>query len=345
MNFNPKGMATAIGSLPYKDPEAACAFVLDSLPDIPYWPQLPNCNFREQREIQFSEGIPCRVIDETKQRMYFDTSGDITSQLEQFYENFLAENTSYFKITPDFSRGIYEMKKQLSKKDLSRIKFIKSQVIGPITFGLSCVDEQKRAIYYNEIFRDVVAKAISMKARWILNEFKPYNLKQICFIDEPILTAFGSSTYVGVHRQDIIDCLKSVFDTIHQEDAIVGSHCCGNTEWTILIDAGVDIISFDAYQFGDTIGYYSERIKTFLENGGSLAWGIVPTSDKVMNESAKSLSDKLLHHIDNLSNKGIPKELILNKCLITPSCGTGSLSVTLSEKVFQLLGEINKLLI
>jgi len=295
-------------------------------------------------EIQYSEGLPCVVFEEEKKRMFFDTQGDITSELEKFYENYLAENLDYFKISPEFSRGIYEMEKKLTEENRPSPKYFKSQVTGPITIGLGRVDENKKAIYYNEMFRDVVVKGTEMKARWLLRKFKPLGSDQICFIDEPILSAFGSSTYVSVNRSDVVNHLKDVIEVIHKEDSLAGIHCCGNTEWTILIDAGVDIISFDAYEFGETIGYYSSQIKGFLENGGVLAWGIIPTSEKINQETPESLVKKLDEMVKNLASKGVDKNLIYDKCLLTPSCGTGSLSVEISERIFHQLLRVSKLL-
>jgi len=342
MTFNPKGMATGIGSFPHQDASAACALILKTTPAMPFWPQLPKVDFREQMEIQFSEGLPCAVLDETKQRMYFETSGDPTPELEKFYENYMAENLEHFKISQEFTRGLYALEKILSQEKYPSIQFIKSQVTGPVTYGLTIVDENKRSIYYNEIFRDIIVKGITMKARWILKKLSPFGYRQVCFVDEPILSAFGSSTYVSVQREDVVSLINEVATALHLEGALVGSHCCGNTEWPLLIDAGVDIISFDAYEFGDTISYYPEKIKTFLENGGIIAWGIVPTSEKIVEESQDTLFQKLNTQVEKLAKKGIESSLIWDRSLLTPSCGTGSLSVDLSEKIFHTLLELSE---
>lgn len=342
MTFNPKCLATGIGSFPDLDARKTCDLILEALPDIPLWPQLSQIDFREQMEIQYSEGFPCVVLDEAKSKMIFDTSGDPTSELEKFYENVVLDNLDYFRISPDFSRGLYAMEEKLKDLPPSSILYFKHQVTGPLTFGLATVDENKRAIYYNDVFRDVVVKGITMKARWLLDRFKSFGFKQICFVDEPILSAFGSSTYVSIQKAEVIEYLKEVVIAIHKEGALVGTHCCGNTEWPILIEAGMDIISFDAYGFGDTISYYPEKVKDFLEKGGVIAWGIVPTSVKILEETTDSLKVKLEKNFDKLAGKGIDKDLIREQSLLTPSCGTGSLSVELSDKIFQELSRLSQ---
>ncbi len=344
MVFNPQGLATAIGSMPHSSPSEACDIILNAIPKIPIWPQLPNMNFREEMEIQYSEGFPCVVLDEEKKRMYFETEKDVTSDFEIFYENYMAENLDHFQISGQFSRGIQEMVKKLSEKVPPELRYFKNHVTGPITVGLGRVDENKRAIYYNDLFRDILVKGTEMKARWLLNKFRFLGCEQICFIDEPILSGFGSSTYVSVQRSDVVQHLNAVIESIQKENAIAGIHCCGNTDWTILIDAGVDVISFDAYDYADTIAYYPAQVKTFLENGGVLAWGIVPTSERINEENAESLAKKLDSFINNLVGKGINKTLIWEKCLLTPSCGTGSLPVDLSEKIFERLSGVSRII-
>jgi hypothetical protein len=340
--FHPQCLATAIGSLPHTDPAAACDVILNNIPEIPFWPQLPHADFREGMEIQYCEGLPGAILDRATQRMYFDTSKDMTSELEKFYENYMMENLEHFRISSDFSRGLYAMEKKLSAQKPVGLKLFKNQVTGPITLGLGRVDENKRSVYYNEVLRDVIVKGIEMKARWLLNKFKFLGCPQICFIDEPILSAFGSSTYIGVQRPDVVQYLHEVIEAIHKENGLAGIHCCGNTEWTILIDAGVDIISFDAFEFGDTISYYSEKVGEYLKQGGILAWGIVPTSAKIGQETAESLVLKLTTAVHNLSSRGVDKNLIWEQCLVTPSCGTGSLPVGSSEKVFSELCEVSR---
>jgi len=341
-----KFLSTAIGSMPFEDPAYAVGVSLKSM-DAPIWPQLPRLGLLEQMEVQYSENIPCAVVDAEKNRMFFQTDVDYSEKFAEFYEAYMTaadeggtKDFSSMLISEKYSKGIYAMLKTLKEK--GKQPWLKVQSTGPVTFALSITDENKRAMYYNEEFRDVITKSISAKSRWQIQQFKPFADNIICFIDEPILSAFGSSTYVSVKREDVVSILNEVIEAIHAEGGIAGIHCCGNTEWSILIDAGVDIVNFDAFEYGDTIAIYADSVKKHLERGGTLAWGIVPTSEKIRNQTVESLEAQLEKVMDNLASKGIDKKIIAEQAIITPSCGTGSLAVEDAEKVFSLMAELSK---
>ncbi len=345
--MKPKFLTTAIGSMPYESPERAVEVSLSCL-DAPIWPQLGVFGLREQMEIQYSEGLPCVVIDEEKGRMYFDTSRDYSEDFAAFYDTYMAAmdpdegngDVSSMAISEEFSKGIYALERKLKAdgRDKNKLPWLKVQTTGPCSFALTITDENKRAIYYNEEFRDVIVKAMAMKCRWQIQKFKQYAENIICFIDEPILSAFGSSTYVSVQRADVVSYLAEVIDAVHADGGYTGIHCCGNTEWSILIDAGVDMVNFDAFEYGETVSLYASHMKEHLSKERMLAWGIVPTSSKVMDQTPETLEKVMEANMDKLAQvTGLDKKLIAEQALITPSCGTGSLSVAEADKVFPLV--------
>ncbi len=339
----PRFLATGIGSMPFADPAFAVEMSLTRFTEAPFWPQLPRLGLNEQMEIQYSEGMPCVTIDRDRGRMFFETAQDYSEAFAGFYERYLqamdpAEgdgDCSAAAISPDFSRGLYAFEARLRAR-AGRLPFVKVQTTGPCSFALTIVDEAKRAIYYNEEFRDIVIKALAMKCRWQIQKFQPYAEQVICFIDEPILSAFGSSTYVSVKRDDVVAHLREIIDAIHADHALAGVHCCGNTEWSIVIDAGADIVNFDAFGFGATIAMYPEAVRALLARGGALAWGIVPTSTLVRAQTAGSLAALLESLIEKLAGCGIDKQLIAEHSIITPSCGAGSMEPADAETVFRL---------
>jgi hypothetical protein len=345
MNLEPRFTATAIGSLPHPEPARAVEIVLRAIPEAPIWPQLPKRNFREQMEIQYSEGMPRVVLDEAKARMSFDTSGDYSEDLARFYEGYMAAEESgkpdAGAITPAYAAGIPALEDAL-KKLKKKVPFVKCQTTGPLSFALTIVDGAKRAIFYNEEFVDAVVKGLALKCRWQIRRFKPYAERGvICFVDEPILSAFGSSTYVSVQREDVVAKLGEVIGAIHAEGGISGMHCCGNTEWSIPVDAGVQVVNFDAFQFGETVALYPEHMRRHLiENRNALAWGIVPTGPAIRDVTPTGLVDKFEGLADNLAKKaGIDKGTIARQAFVTPSCGTGSMDRVDAERVFDILRE------
>lgn len=351
MQNAPRFLATAIGSMPHTDPQKALDVVFSSVPEAPIWPQLPKRDLLEQMEIQYSEGLPRAVIDRDRGRMYFDTSGDTSEDLATFYETYIMamdpdEGTGdclALAIGPEHAQGLYACLERLKAID-GKLPYVKVHTTGPISFALSTVDENKRALYYNDEFRDMVVKAMAMKSRWQVQQFSPYGEQTICFIDEPILSAFGSSTYVSVRREDVVAHLTEVVEAIRMEGGIPGAHCCGNTEWSILVDAGVEIVNFDAFEYGETITMYPESVNELFARNGALAWGIVPSSAEVRNQNAEGLADKLDGLIELLASKGVDKQKILEQAIITSSCGTGSLDVADAERIFALIGETSNML-
>ena len=317
MTFQPNCLATGIGSLPHPKAEDAVRLILANVPDAPFWPQLPARGMNEQMEIQYNQGLPRVVIDRAKDRMYLDTAGDSSMDLAAFYEHFLAEDLDYFAISPEFSQGIPAMETALQAA--GRKPFVKVQTTGPISFGLTIVDENKRAIYYNPEFADVVVKCLAMKCRWQIKRFSRFAERVICFIDEPILSAFGSSTYVSVTRDDVVAKLAEVVEAVHADGALAGVHCCGNTEWSILIDAGVDIVNFDAFDYGETIALYPDAVRRHLEAGKALAWGLVPTSSaKIAHQTPETLVaafDRLVEHLAKTTR--LDKALITRQATLT----------------------------
>ena len=352
MSIKPEFLATGIGSVPFTDADYAVEFLVSKLPESPFWPQLPRLGLNEQMQAQYSESLPCIKIDRENSRLYFDTTGDYTEPFTSFYETYISAmdpdcgsgDCSAMAISSEFSKGIYAFEKYL-KTRTGKLPFVKIQTIGPCSFTLTVTDQDRKFIYYSDEFRDMIVKALSMKCRWQIQKFQPYAEKVICFLDEPALSAYGSSVYISVMREDMVSLLNEVIDAIHQDNALAGIHCCGNTEWSILIDAGADIVNFDAFEFGESIAMYPEAVSQFLNRGGILAWGIVPTSIAVREQTVESLAEHFEKLMDHLAAKcKVAKQIIVEQAIITPSCGTGILEPEDAEKVFELTSALSKVM-
>lgn len=343
MRFEPGCLATGIGSLPYLEPSQAVDSILANMPEIPFWPQLPKRGAMEGMIGQFSESLPVLRYDKAKERYYFNTGSDFSGELEIFYQRYLDRNYSSFSISESNAVGFYEVINRLKKERPSKIRYIKGQVTGPITFGLAAKDETGKDIIHNDLIFDAIKKGLAMKGCWQVNILKELGLPIIIFLDEPGLVTIGSA-YSTLVRDDIIKAWNEAIDLLHNEGAIVGIHCCGNTDWSLLFESMIDIISFDAYGFLDKIFLYTSGLERFLSRGGVLAWGIVPTTDTGREETAEDLVIRIDNAFNRLASLGIDKNLLFSMSLITPSCGMGLSEIDQSVHLIKLTSRVSSIL-
>ncbi|MFA5231728.1 MAG: methionine synthase [Candidatus Omnitrophota bacterium] len=337
--MNLKGLATGIGSLPFCDAQKAVDLVFRSVPCAPFWPQLPKRDMREGMIAQFSENLPGLRINE--QGLRFEPA-DKEKELETFYEKFLEQDLSYFKLSPDFAKGLYtfyQRLKALKATDLSKIEFIKCQVTGPFTFCSGINEPGGKSILHDEVLMQAMVKGLSMKALWQLDYFKGFGKKIIMFFDEPYLTSVGSA-YTPVNRNQVINVFSELTEGLKNSGCLVGIHCCGNTDWSMLMDAeGIDIINFDAFEFQERFVLYADDLNKFLKRGGIICWGIVPTQGYVSSQTPEELTRKIKSGLDILVKKGIDRELLSEKLMISPACGLGTLDAQEAEGILSLLNQ------
>ncbi len=340
------GMAYAIGSLPHVDPAAALDVVFDHLPFCPHWPQLPARSLLEQMEYQFSQTVPGVTVDEAGRRLVVDVhSESFLPALERFWERAMAAedgiDLSHFAVDEAHAPGLFALQSRLWGRPPP--PFVKGQCTGPFTMGLGLTTTDDRALYYDETLRDVVIRAVALHARWQARQLARLGSGVIMAVDEPVLSSFGSTAMITVSREQVVAALREAVVGLHAENALVSTHCCGNTDWSMIIDAGVDILSFDAFELGDRMAIYAPDIRRLLEGGGWLAWGIVPSRPEVNHFTAVALIERLHAAHEVMASRGILLDLIRERTLLTPSCGTGSMDVPRAVRVYELLAELEML--
>lgn len=348
-NFQADGLATLIGSLPVTDHHEALELIFKHTPEIPLWPQLPS-NPLEGMLNQFIEGFPGIVEDGGKTFFNIHTDTFETDHLA-FFEQYLTASevpeailSSLFETSKTRALGIYLLKEQVAGKD--NIKAVKGQITGPFTLLTGLKDENQRDAYYDPTIREFGVKGVAMRAAWQVQFLKQTGAPAIVFIDEPALAGLGSSSYISISLDDIRQDLSEVIDAIHQAGGLAGIHVCANTDWDFLLSLDLDILSFDAYGFFDRLIVCKEKLYKFLDRGGIIAWGIVPTSEEehILKETPESLVEKWEEQAALLTNSKWDLPALLKQTLITPSCGTGSLSLELAQKVLSLTQEVSAIL-
>lgn len=330
--------STLIGSFPYLSAEPLCERILASA-SIPAWPQLPRRDFRESMYVQYSPLLPGIVIDPKAEKVYFDTSGDLAPALEKFYEHYLADDVDAFALDPTFAAGFFAM---LDALKAAPGEWAKGHVTGPVSFGLTVTDQNLRSSLYDETLADTIIKNMAMHARWQVRQLKTVRPNVIIFVDEPYMASFGSA-FIAVSREQVTAYLNEVFDAIHAEGGVAGVHCCGNTDWSVLMDTSVDILNLDALGYIENLSLYPAEVRNFLDRGGQVAWGALPNDASALEAQPEKIASRLLDGLRLISRRAesqgvsLPLNLWTSASLLSPACGMGSTTPEVADRVLSLL--------
>ncbi|PHR26418.1 MAG: hypothetical protein COA36_12145 [Desulfotalea sp.] len=345
--ISPECRPLLIGSLPMADHGKATDLIFDYTPEFPLWPQLPKYK-EEGMIVQYLEGFPC--VAECDGKIFIDGASSLfDAEILSFYEEYLmiaeadgALDGSRFELTQKTAKGFFTFLDTARKRKGDFIS-LKGQTTGPVTFCMGLVDQDNRAIFYDDQLRDIAIKHIALKARWQTKKMAEICSQPIMFFDEPGLAGLGSSAYITVTQEDIVACLGEVFAGVKEENGLTGVHVCANTEWPVLFDAGVDIISFDAYSYFDRLVLYADKLVEFFARGGFLASGIVPTSPEfIEKETVDGLVEKWFKQCGQLVALGIAEDVVYKQSFITPSCGTGAVTFEQAKRVLELTQGVSK---
>ncbi|MFO7714778.1 hypothetical protein [Desulfosarcina sp.] len=345
--IHPDCLPLLIGSLPMNDHPAASRLIMEFTPSIPLWVQLPVFA-QEGMVAQFMPGMPAVV--ERGGKRFIDAAGEsFDSDLLAFFEDYMAVSEdldrlpgSRFTLTETTGRGFAALLDTLTRIETPPVA-VKGQVTGPVTFCIGVKDQDGRSIFYNDTLRDAAVKHLALNARWQIRTLSGRGCPVIVFIDEPALAGFGSSELISISKATILACLQELVDAIHAEGGLAGIHVCANTDWSLVLEAGADIVNFDAYSFFDRFILYGSQIKDFLAAGCLLAWGIVPTlkTEEIMQETVDSLYAGIQARFRRIEDLGIGPATLRAQSFITPSCGLGSLSLDLAKRVLALTRDLS----
>ena len=337
-----------IGSLPLTDYVQAAGLVWEHTPEIPLWVQLPKVP-GERITQQFAAGMP--GLAEEDGRAFIDTAHPrFDENLLNFYEEALALegaagglDRSRFAMAPDSAKGFFELIAQALRRTPPPLA-VKGQIIGPVTFGTSLCDRNGKAIFYDHQLRDASVRLLALRARWQVRRLSALGRPVLLFIDDPAVTGFGSSIYIGLSREDICQALGAMIDAVHVEGGLAGVHVCANTDWTLILESAADILSFDAYAYFDPFVIYRDAIRRFADRGGLVAWGLVPTlsPEHLERETTDSLFAQWRSKSDQVVRLGIDRQRLIAQSLITPACGMGTLGVKLALKAMRLTRELSE---
>ncbi|MBT4511737.1 MAG: hypothetical protein HOC20_05970 [Chloroflexi bacterium] len=322
MNFEANCRTTAMGVMPHKDHKRALELALNL--DIPYWPQLPRITFSEDMFAQLADGFPGTMTNHEDKYVSFNT--------ERFFDdlaNYSAkmDDPSAFSLNGHNSMTYHHY----LDSDFSTKVAIRGQLCGPVNFGFRVTDEEKKPIIYNDDVRALLFDFAQKKVNAQYQELVKINSNAFVWVDEPGL-GWVFNSFSGYNELRAQEDYRYFLDGFEGPRAL---HLCLNVHLPYLFGLGLDILSIDAFQFETMPRGYAEDIAQFLNSGGIMSWGIVPTESVTLDpESPETLFNRLVSYWEVIAeNSDISTEKIARQALIAPSkcCIKNAVMVEMDE--------------
>lgn len=325
-------LTTAMAVMPHTDVERALEAALSL--DIPFWPQLPNTSYFEDMYVQASEHFPGICLDIQNRKLSFSTEKFI-AEVEEALAHF--EEPDYFDVSPDYS-AVY---RRFLELDLGGRPAIRGQLEGPISFGFNVLDENERPILFNDTVRPFLLEFMAKRINVQLRKLKARNANAFMFVDEPGMQ-FLFSALAGYGDIKAKADLDPFFAMVERPRGI---HLCGNPDWDFLLGLDLDVLSLDVYTNAQIFSGYAASIRKFLDRGGVIVWGIVPTGVEAFEkENFQSLISQLENVWRVLRDKGIDFDRLLSHSLLSPAtcCLVNPDREKTVEKAFERIREISR---
>lgn len=304
----PAGAATGITSLPHADPVEAASFVLATLPDLPFIPTRPRVLPAERMLAQVAHAIRGVRIAE---------DGSLEVQPGRV--------DPAAAIVPDLSHPAFTSLRAFCETARGREGWVKWQMAGPLTLALALAE---RGLPQTTAFGVAIrASRLTLRAvnRYV-QEHLPH-CRQVVFVDEP---AFVKALEVGfpVPLDVSLDLTSGALAAIEVVGP-AGLHCCTTTDVAALLASGPQVLSIPV---GPHVVESAGALARFLEGGGWVAWGAVPTnapigasSDRYWRELSAVWCDLVQH--------GCDAGRLRRQALLTPACGLGDHDAEVAERV------------
>jgi hypothetical protein len=300
-------LTTAMAVMPHTDVTRAIEMALSL--DVPFWPQLPNHSYYEDMYVQAAEHFPGIILDMEKRTLRFSMNKfgeEIEAALLQF------DDPSMFDVSETYS-AVYH---RFLALDLTNRPAIRGQLEGPISFGFNILDQDERPILFDDTVRPFMLDFMAKRMNVQLARLKKRNSNAFMFVDEPGLQFLFSamSGYGDLKAKGDLDQFFT------QVDRPRGIHLCGNPDWDFLLNLDLDVLSLDVYTNAEIFGSYAAAIKRFLDRGGVIVWGIVPTGfEAFAKENIPSLAQQLENVWKILWSKGIDREQLIAHAMLSPA--------------------------
>ncbi|MEL7206857.1 MAG: hypothetical protein AAGK32_01250 [Actinomycetota bacterium] len=315
------GTATSIGSLPHTDPDEAARFVLEHHPELPAAPSLPNRSPAEGMLAQAVWGVGGLAVDDDGAVVLTGRPAEVARTRDPL--DLGADAWRSLDVFLDHVRG--------------RTAPVKVQSTGAVTLGRALLAAgmpvERAFAVAGAVVRARVAELVA-----VVRERLPQT-PLLVMLDEPGLVG-SSHPRFPISTGETLDLLTGCVAAIEQDagPVLTGIHCCGAADWTTVLEAGPDVLAAPA---DAGLGFVPGAIEAFLDRGGRIAWGAIPT-DEPIGTSAEHPWRKLTETWCVLVRGGLDPVRLRRRALVTPACGLAGHGTSQAGRALRLAADVGE---
>lgn len=305
----PAAATVGIGSLPHRDAAAAalCSFTAF---DVLTLPSLPRRSPAESPIAQALVGAPGVTLGQ------YGTVAIDVARLDPTVD----VRTELWRDTFAGFRACLDL--AVDRRHTGPVKW---QFVGPISVGLALQRAGAPPAIAFPMALGLVRshlESLSDSVRVVLPDSP-----QLVVLDEPFLDDLMSHDF-PIAPDEAVDLLSSAMAAVEAR-ATVGVHTCGEVDLATLLASGPKVLSLPARS---SLVPYAGYIGRFLNNGGWVVWGAVPTEGPIGSGAGRSTGR--LHALwRDLVERGCDPVRLRQQSLISPQCGLGNHSTSVAERV------------
>ena len=330
MPFVAAGAVTGIGSLPLTSIASAIRSIAEFSPEVPFWPQLPQLS-KQESIVGQGLGIVGDLIEPRNHGYGYQVKeGRLDSVLEILHR-------SSGELTPRNAAGFIAFEEALSSGLFRSAVVVKGQIEGPITLS-AYLFHQGRPFLSDPALFAAIAFHVSQIICWQIDRLKSIGLPVLLFVDEPAL-CLEAPLSNAVSEEERLNALAITLEDARLRGAYAGLHCCAARPFERMCRAKPDIISFDAHE-GLDLFFANWHALDFVNQGGTVAYGIVPTRPGLNASDSASI---FVRWLKAASLAGDPQKFA-QRAMITSTCGLGLLDTSSVGESFSVAHSVSKLI-
>ena len=316
------GISTGIGGLPHRDADEAAEFALQhmGMPSVPSLPRRSPAEGAIAQALVGLEGITVGqygsiAVDPRKIDALAPVVTDLSHDAFTGLRTFLA-HASLARAESRFSGPL------------------KWQFVGPVTLGMALV---RAGVPMSEAFETAV-RSVRDRLQHLMDAVALVlpDSPQVVFIEEPAMAQLMQPGF-PLAPDTAIDLVSGALAAV-ETSAVSGLHVCGMADIPSQLAAGPAILSLPVRpEVAESAGY----LVRFLENGGIIAWGVVPTSGPITTSA-----ERPWRHLSalwcELVQRGADPSMLRRQAIITPECGLASHTPAVANRVYAIADEVGR---